>query len=264
MVMRENEPSAGPTAVAVPPAIALAWGVSDQPTRGPKPSLRLRRIVEAGIEIAVSDGLGAVAMAKVAEKLDVSTMALYRYVPSKADLLELMVDAALGPPPELPDGTPWRAGLRLWASTSRARYQQHPWSLAVPITGPPLGPNNVRWLEFGLASLRDTPLGDGEKLSTVLMLSAFVRGEQSITSGIVAHAAQTQRQPDDYGQLLERLIEPARFPELYRAIGAGSLRDEDPEDIGMDAEFAFGLERILDGVSSLIDNSSAAPDHFPP
>jgi AcrR family transcriptional regulator len=251
MVMREPDAAA----VTVPPAIALAWGVTDRPTRGPKPSLRLRKIVDAGIEIAVSDGLGAVSMAKVAEKLDVSTMALYRYVPSKADLLELMVDTALGVPPTLPDGTPWRDGLRLWANGSRSRYRAHPWSLAVPITGPPLGPNNVRWLEFGLAALRETPLHDGQKLSTVLMLSAYVRGEQSITSSILAHAAQTQRQPDDYGQLLKRLIDPASFPELHRAIGAGSLRDEDPEDIGMDAEFAFGLERVLDGVSALIDAS---------
>lgn len=238
----------------VPPAIALAWGVTDRPTRGPKPGFDLATIVGAGIAIAAADGLAAVSMARVAERVGASTMALYRYVPSKADLLELMVDAALGPPPPLPPDTSWRDGLRLWARGSRERYEQHPWSLSVPITGPPLGPNNVRWLEFGLTALRPTPLDDRHKLSAVLLVSSYVRGEQGITSSILAEVSQTGRQPDDYGELLTHLIEPARFPELHRAIAAGSLRDEDPEDIGMDAEFAFGIERILDGIGALIDS----------
>jgi AcrR family transcriptional regulator len=247
--------------IEVPPAIALAWGVAERPSRGPRPTLALHTVIEAAVDIAANEGLAGVSMARVARKVGVSTMALYRYVPSKRDLLELMVDAALGPPPRLPEDTAWRAGLRGWAEGVRDRYRTHPWALKVPISGPPMGPNNVRWLEYGLTTLRGTPLGDPQKLSCVLMVSAYVRGTEAITSEILSHVAATGRGPDDYGVVLSRLIDPAHFPEIHRAIGAGALRDDDAEDIGMDDEFAFGIERILDGVAALIDAAAAGiPD----
>lgn len=243
----------------VPAAMALAWGVRDRPGRGPKRALTLEQIVTAGTAVARADGLTSVSMARVAAEVGVSTMALYRYVPSKDDLLELMVDAALGAPPSLPAGTPWRDGLRAWGEGCRDRYRSHPWALKVPITGPPLGPNNVRWLEFGLSALRETHLSDQQKLSTVLMLSAYIRGEETLTTDILARVAETGRAPDDYGQLLIKLLDPVQFPELHRAIRAGALEDEDPDDIGMDAEFEFGLERILDGVAVLVRAAQRRP-----
>ena len=84
--------------VPLPPGIALAWGRAERPRRGPKPGLSLERIVAAGIHLAVTDGLGSVSMGRVAAELGASTMALYRYVPAKDDLLTLMVDTALGAP----------------------------------------------------------------------------------------------------------------------------------------------------------------------
>ena len=51
-----------------------------------------------------------------------------------------------------------------------------------------------------------------------------------------------------YGRLLGRLTSAADFPSLHQAIASGSL--DDPDD--PDAEFTFGLERILDGVAALM------------
>jgi AcrR family transcriptional regulator len=238
--------------VEVPSAIALAWGVHERPSPGPKRTLSLEQIVIAGTSIARSEGLAAVSMARVATEIGVSTMALYRYVASKDDLLELMVDSGLGQPPRLPPNTPWRSGLRAWAEGCRDAYRGDPWALKVPITGPPLGPNNVRWLEFGLSVLSETLLSAQQKLSTVLTLSAFVRGEETLRTDILAHVTKTGQMPPDYGQVLTLLIDPAHFPEVHKAITAGSLSDDDPGDIGMNAEFEFGLERILDGVEALV------------
>jgi AcrR family transcriptional regulator len=238
--------------VEVPSAIALAWGVHERPGPGPKRTLTLEQIVTAGMSIARSQGLAAVSMARVAAEIGASTMALYRYVASKDDLLELMVDSGLGPPPQLAPNTPWRTGLRAWAEGCRDAYRGDPWALKVPITGPPLGPNNVRWLEFGLSVLSDTPLTAQQKLSTVLTLSAFVRGGETLRTDILTHVMKTGQMPPDYGQVLALLIDPAHFPEVHKAITAGSLSDDDPGDVGMDAEFEFGLERILDGVETLV------------
>src|SRR4051812_40613538 len=75
-------------------SMQLLWGTREAPTRGPKPGLDLGRIVTAAIEVADGSGLAALSMRKVAEQLGVGTMSLYRYVPGKAELLDLMLDAA--------------------------------------------------------------------------------------------------------------------------------------------------------------------------
>src|SRR6185312_2685134 len=107
--------------IELPPSIALAWGLRDRPSKGPKRALTLDAIVAAGVEVASSDGLAAVSMARVASEVGASTMSLYRYVASKEELLGMMVDAAYGRPPELdPRASGWRDGLTRFAEAERA------------------------------------------------------------------------------------------------------------------------------------------------
>jgi AcrR family transcriptional regulator len=238
----------------LPPSIELAWGRREPGTRGPKRGLTLGGIVAAGIHVAVSEGLDSLSMARVASELGVGTMSLYRYVAAKDELLTLMVDAALGTPrdPPLPDQS-WREGITEWAVWLRDAYRRHPWTLKVPITAPPLGPNNVAWLEGALRSLGATPLSEQQKLSTVLLISGFVRNDATLTADFAA-ANQGEQVMPRYGALLSQLIEPARFPALQRAIASGALDDEDDPD----QEFRFGLQRILDGVELLIRQTRSA------
>jgi AcrR family transcriptional regulator len=205
----------------------------------------------AGIEVAGAEGLEALSMGRVARRLGASTMSLYRYVAAKDDLLLLMVDAALGTPTPRPSGEQgWRAGLTRWTAGVRAAYRAHPWSIRVPISGPPLGPNNVAWLDDALASLAETPLTEQQKLSTVLLLSGFVRNEVTLTADLAATSGGRDVMPG-YGATLARLLGPTRFPALQRAIASGALDEDDDIDV----EFHFGLARILDGVQMLIDSA---------
>ncbi len=231
----------------IPPSIELAWGRRRRPTRGPKPGLTLDRIVAAGIEVARTEGVGALSMTRVAAELGVGTMSLYRYVASKDELLTLMVDSAVGTPPPAPTDEDWRAGLTRWAVGVRGAYQRHPWALRVPISAPPLGPNNVAWLENALRALRGTPLSEQHKLSTVLLVSGFVRNDVTLDLDLAAGAGGQQVMPT-YARMLGALIEGGDFPALADAVASGALEDEDDPD----SEFEFGLARILDGVAALI------------
>lgn len=76
-------------------SLQLLWEGLPEPEKGPKPKLTLEQIVAAGIELADNEGVEALSMRKLAQQLDVGTMSLYRYVPSKDDLLNLMLDAAV-------------------------------------------------------------------------------------------------------------------------------------------------------------------------
>ena len=78
--------------------------------RQPSPLSR-ERIVRAAIELADAADLDAVSLRKVAAALDAGPMRLYRYVDTKDELLELMVDAVYAEFPA-PAGETWDAVLR--------------------------------------------------------------------------------------------------------------------------------------------------------
>lgn len=236
-----------PDDLQLPPSIELAWGLREVGSRGPRRALMLEQIVAAGITVAQGEGVGALSMARIAKELGVGTMSLYRYVAAKDELLTIMVDTALGTPPPPTPGEDWRAGLTRWAVGVRTAYQRHPWTLRVPISGPPLGPNNVAWLDNALDALEGTRLTEQEKLSTVLLVSGFVRNDVTLIADFADASGGEQVMPG-YGQLLARLINAEQLPALHRAIVSGSLDDPDDPDV----EFNFGLERILDGVAALM------------
>ena len=238
----------------LPPSLELLWGLREVGARGPRRGLTLARIVDAGIRVAQTEGVGALSMARIAKELGVGTMSLYRYVASKDELLTTMVDTGLGSPPPAAAGEDWRAGLTRWAVGVRTAYQGHPWSLRVPISGPPLGPNNVAWLDNALAAMAETPLSEQEKLSCVLLVSGFVRTDVTLALDF-AEASGGAPQMPGYGQLLARLISAEDLPSLHRAIVSGSL--DDPDD--PDAEFNFGMARILDGIATLIASKGRRP-----
>ncbi len=236
-----------PADLQLPPSLELLWGRREAGSRGPRRGLTLERIVQAGVAVAESEGVGALSMARIAKELGVGTMSLYRYVASKDELLTTMVDAGLGGPPAPEPGEDWRAGLMRWAVGVRTSYQAHPWALRVPISGPPLGPNNVAWLDNALRALEGTVLSEQDKLSCVLLISGFVRNDVTLQLDFAEASAGEMVMPG-YGQMLGRLIDAEAMPALHRAIESGSL--DDPDD--PDHEFHFGMERILDGIETLM------------
>jgi AcrR family transcriptional regulator len=232
----------------IPASVAAAWGRRDPPSRGPKPGLSLERIVEAGVHVASSEGLAAVSMARVAQELGASTMSLYRYVNAKDELLTLMVDAAVGPPPPTAPDEGWRDALSRWAWSQHERMRRHPWAVRVPIGGPPTTPNQVAWMESVLWALRDTGLAEDEKASVLLLVSGYVRNEATLTAELMEAGFISDEQMMGYSRLLATLADPDRFPALHRLLDAGVFDRADPPE----KEFGFGLERILDGVEALV------------
>jgi AcrR family transcriptional regulator len=244
----------------IPAGVAAAWGVRERPHKGPRPGLSLDRILAAAVRVADGEGLAAVSMSRVATELGTAPMSLYRYVTAKDELLALMVDAAYGPPPSGPlpagppaDGTSWRAGLSRWAWAMRAGIQRHPWVLRIPIGGLPTLPNEVAWFEEGLRCLQDTGLEENQKASGILLVSGYVRNAASIDADIEAAVRASGQTPDEwmssYTRTLTQLADPQRFPALTRFIAAGVFDRADPPD----DEFAFGLDRVLDGLGVLIN-----------
>ena len=104
----------------------LLWGPRRRgsPRTGARPERRADR--GAAIALADAEGLGALSMRRLARDLGVAPMALYRYVPGKTELLDVMVDAVIGEQAAAEEGG-WRSGWRQSARASRALHERHPW-----------------------------------------------------------------------------------------------------------------------------------------
>jgi AcrR family transcriptional regulator len=237
----------------IPPVLAMAWGVRERTGKGPRPGLTLERIVAAGVKVAATEGLGAVSMARVAKELGAATMSLYRHLNAKDELLDLMVDHAIGQPPPLPPGRDWRAGLSTFAHIYLDLLRNQPWIARVSINSPPLTPNNLAWMNYGLEVMRDTALHHHERLSTIMIISGMTRNWAVLTADIDAAAraggASTEQAMQAYGRLLRHFADPDRFPAVGDLIASGAL--DHPAEVP-DDDFEFGLARFLDGVEALM------------
>jgi AcrR family transcriptional regulator len=234
----------------LPRSLQVLWGRTERRLR-PQRALSLDRIVAAAVELADTEGLPALSMARLAERLGSATMSLYRHVSSKDELLVFMMDAAPGEPPELPAGAGWRDGLQRWALALRAVYYRHPWILQVSLGRPPLEPGQLAWLDAGLSTLAGTPLRPDEKMAVVLLLLNYVRGEAHIgTSALAAIGVDDA----SYWQTVATLVEPDRFPALSELLAAEEPAAAEDESDGFELgiELGFGLARILDGIEAFL------------
>ncbi|TYB62260.1 TetR/AcrR family transcriptional regulator [Nonomuraea sp. PA05] len=234
----------------LPTVVARMWGLEPASRRGPRPGLTLRRITDAAIGIADAEGLAGVRMSSVAARLDVSAMALYGYVTSKDDLLTAMVDAATPAPPE-PGAQDWREYLTLWTRAHRDFLTGHPWLLEVSPLTPPLGPRTLRWLDRALTVLAGAGLTGPAAVNIASTLSAYAVSAatlQTAMSGTVDEAGPEG--PAGYTALLTRLVDARGYPGLSAALASGAFGTS-PDWVD-DADFAFGLTLLLDGIQALI------------
>ena len=227
--------------------VDLLWGSRDKPARPARLALTVDRIAAAAIDVADAEGMAAVSMQQVAARLDVTKMALYRHVASKAELVAVMIESAVGEPPDLrstPGG--WRPRLVRWCDLMRETWRRHPWLPAATTGERMTGPREVGWTETAVAALEGTGLDGGERMDAVFLLSGHIRNTQSaVTAGTQPWTAQKQ---------LRTVLHDHqhRFPALHEA---AQSTNGGPRDNG----WQFGLDRILDGLTALIEARRSDP-----
>ena len=276
---RPHDPTAG-TDAAVSPTLRRLWGHAAPPRRGPKPALSVEQIVRAAIDLADAEGLPAVSMGRVAESLGYSSMALYRYVESKDELLVLMSDAA-SDVLQMPsvDGKDWRAGLHAWTRAQIDGILARPWYLDLPVTTAQVGPRRLRWIDRAFEILAPVGLTVDEKLQVVGLLAQYVLGEGRVQVETRRAAAETVRRtqglppdtPDDeldeqalaaanpyadYEVVLSRFVDPASYPALTSALAAWQPTADPPD--AWESDVDFGLDIVLDGIDAFIAKRTAA------
>jgi hypothetical protein len=168
-------------------------------------------------------------------------MSLYRYVSGRSELVAVMVERAVGEPPDLsrvPGG--WRPRLERWVRLMSATWEDHPWLPWATVGARVVGPREAGWTEAAVAALEDTTLSPGQRMDVISTVSGLLRNTQS---GLVAGT-----QPWHDATLI-RLVgeQPDRFPALGRA---AKVRARSPRQAR-----EFGLRCLLDGVEQHIQRT---------
>jgi hypothetical protein len=182
-------------------------------------------------------------------------MALYHYVPSKRDLLNLILDAVNSefewPAIEFAN---WRNILAHFAAESRRGLERHPWAGALHAAGPEYGPECIRTLEFLLATLSGFGLDVRTATRALGVLFLFVNGFVAAESGDGMPLPKAERRSAPQPRFSPAVLATNRYPNVALFIEMGA---EVPDDDG----FRRALNWILDGIEADIEPHFGAAPH---
>ncbi|MFE2145860.1 TetR/AcrR family transcriptional regulator C-terminal domain-containing protein [Streptomyces sp. NPDC059456] len=233
------------------PAAAARPGRPSTPPSGQQ-ALTLGRIVGAAVAIADTEGPAALSMRRVAAELGVATMSLYRHVADKDDLLVRMMDTVIAQHP-LPASPPpdWREAIELVARQLWDLFRRHPWlAPELSVTRPQMITSALPYNEWMLATLHAQGLDLHSAFTAYLMLLNYARGiaiNLEWEREAEAHSGLDNKEwMDTQESALLAVLATGRFPAFSRLTEAGY-------ELDLDALFEFGLQRLLDGLASLLD-----------
>lgn len=224
---------------------AAATTAAAQPGVG-RGQLDRRRVLGAAVELIDAEGLRALTMRRLGERLGVEAMSLYHYVPSRENLLdgivESVVDELYGDPDvhmDAPDG--WQAYVQRLAHGVRRIALAHPEVFPLVCTRPPAAPwvkpplRSLRWMEAFLAVLSVCGFSDAESVAAYRAFSSFLLGH--LLREVSAQGVDTGPVEQDDPGTPDR-ADLSGYPHLQR------LQPELAQDHTAD-EFEESLENLL-------------------
>lgn len=225
----------------------LLWNPSATTgTRGPKPRLSHRQVIDAGVALADAEGLSQLSMRKVAAALDVGAMSLYTYVPGRDELIELMIDAAYAEH-GLPDGAlGWRERLEQIIRESWALYRRHPWLLDYNQARLPLGPHVLDVDESLYAAVAAAGFTGTDNVALTNFIRWQLLGAARAMIGDEAEARSTGISYEAYwgsrSSFWLTYFDPERYPAMLAIWESGAF--DDASILSVDQL----IERLLDAV----------------
>ncbi|WP_106399242.1 TetR/AcrR family transcriptional regulator [Actinocorallia populi] len=233
----------------------IIWARPPRSSRGPRPAFTLEGIARAAVALCDAEGLDALTMRRLAAELGTGTMSLYRYVQTKNDLVDLMVDLTLEEigRPAHPD---WRTGLSWLARQIRARALRHPWIVQVDAPYFFLGPNGIEYVEYLYGIVDGIGLGIDEMMRAVNLVAVYAEGAVRGELAAVRRAAEAGCTEDEWmrahGPHFHSLMATGRYPLMHRVMLEAEQPHMTPEE-----NFEHGLQRVLDGIEDWLPGPRA-------
>lgn len=226
----------------IPTVIWMRDPVGPVQRRGPRPSHSRDDITRAAVAIADERGLAEVSIRAVAKEIGAGAASLYRYIDSKVDLYDLMVDMVVAEfrLPAEPAGD-WRSDLRTIAQHTRVVHRRHPWAFRL-FSEASWGPGIQTYMEFFLAALAPTGLELREQTEFIALFNSTVAtfasheqrgdhpGDPRLAQARVLHLRQIAENPE--------------LPRLSEVVGQ-MLTAEQPD---LDEIFEHSISRLINSI----------------
>ena len=209
-------------------------------SRRPRGGLEREEIAAAALEIADAEGLDALSMRTLAERLGVGTMTLYGYFRSKDELLDALVDAVVTERRPFPEEGDWRERLRAVVMIARASLLRHPSLVELRVRRPVLRPEALRFSETVLGILREAGLPAREAAQAFRLLFTYTFGYAALSP---AGATEESREA---ARAALAVLPAGEYPAIAESL------EEASDAMGGEEAFEYGLERILDGLEARI------------
>ncbi len=239
--------------------LAVLWGDDSQPVG--RSGLTIADYIATATALLDEAGTSGLSMRAVADRLGVRTMAAYG-IGKKQDLVALVVDRVYReayPDDAVPATTDWRSGLTEVARANRALELAHPWLPELQSVRSLMGPFELAKRDRELLPLETTALSDHEKDQVLTQLLLHVSGSTRVETALRRERTDSGLTDDQWWRvvmpLLENIADPSRFPVAAR-VGLAAQAARNGRFWG-EAAFEFGLERLLDGFATLIDQRAS-------
>jgi AcrR family transcriptional regulator len=219
-------------------------------------ALSRERVIAEALAVISADGAGALGMRALAARLDVVPGALYRYVRSKVQLCDLVVDEVLAEVDCRADhDLAWTGQVKVLASRLRVVLEDHPGIAAMLKTRDPLGPHSLALAEALLAALQRSGLPPEHTALAFWLVYDYIVGfalsDRTTTNEQRVQDTATKRQLHAFFQSLPE----DQFPVLT-ALGEHVWADN------RDLRFDAGLDTLLAGLQASTGTGHRAYPHI--
>jgi AcrR family transcriptional regulator len=189
-------------------------------------------------------------MRELGLRLGVEAMSLYNHVANKDDILDGMVDLVVSEIDLPSDAVGWKEAMRRRAVSAQSVFSRHPWASGLIDSRVSSGPARLRYLDWVVGTLRRAGFTLEMAARAFSMLDGYIYGfgRQRLDS-----SAQPDITPEEMAEAFLRTLPAEEYPYLREMVVDYALSSSQDES----ADFAFGLDLILDGLERLLGRAAS-------
>jgi AcrR family transcriptional regulator len=198
----------------------------------PRRPLTKGRVLQAAVDVADREGLGALTMRRLGAKLGIEAMSLYKHVANKEEILDGIVELVVGEIEIPSEGADWKEAMRRRTVSAREVLSRHSWAIGLLEARGSRGPTARRYLDAILGNLRSAGFSIENAVHAFWVLDCYVYGHVIQETSLAFNSSEEMTDSagfDEYPHLVET-AQPAR------------------RSYSFDNEFEFGLDLILDAL----------------
>jgi AcrR family transcriptional regulator len=209
----------------------------------PRAPLSTERVLRAALVLADAGGIEALTMRRLGQQLGVEAMSLYKHVANKDEILDGIVDLAVGEIALPAPGQGWKAAMRRRGISAHEVLLRHPWACLLLMSRTNVGPAMLRYVDSTLGSLREAGF-------PVELADYAWNAMDSHIYGFTLQELNFPIEPQQFAEAARTWL-PRLPPDTYPHLTEMAVHVMEGRYDGV-PDFTFGLDLLLDGLERLL------------